>query len=174
MSGGIQNLLQAQVPVPQGQLGSQQQLPQQTPQSMYQQQQQLHQQKLQQEQMRHQQLQMQQQQQQIRLQQLQQQQQQQQQTTSFEPPQQIVGLANRPPHPGQYTAPPMGMRPMGQMQQMMNQVSSPNMIRHQMVGMPVGARMPVHPNGVGVTGGLRLNIPPQQAMQQMGSGNRSS
>jgi len=60
---------------------------------------------------------------------------------------------------------------MGQMQQMMNQVSSPNMIRHQMVGMPVGARMPVHPNGgVGVTGGLRLNIPPQQAMQQMGSG----
>ena len=157
MSGGIQNLLQSQVPVPPGQLSTQQHMQQQT--IYQQQQQQLHQQKMQ-EQLRHQQLQM--QQQQIRMQQ---QQHQQQQGMNFDPPQQIVGIGNRGPIPGQYPHSQVGMtRPMGQMQQMINQVSNPG-IRHQMVGMVPGSRMPIHS---GVTGGLRLNIPPHQ--MQMGTG----
>ena len=163
--GGIQNLLQSQVPVPPGQLPpqqlQQQQIrPQLPPQSLYQQQQQqLHQHKLQQEQLRNQQLQM----QQMRMQQHQQQQQQ-MASSGFEPPQQIVGISSMPQ--GQYNHSQAAMaRPMGQMHQMVNQVSSPG-IRHQMVsGMSPGQRMPVH---AGATGGLRLNIPPQQ--MQMGSG----
>merc|ERR1712060_942514 len=75
-------------------------------------------------------------------------------------------LQNRMPMgPGGQFAPHMtgGPRPMGAMQQMMNQVSQP-MIRQQM-GM--GGRMPGMPGHPAVTAGLRLNIPPQQ---QMGSG----
>ena len=177
--GGIQNLLQSQVPVPPGQLPQQQlqqqqqqQLqsrPQMPPQSLYQQQQQqLHQHKLQQEQLRNQQLQM----QQMRMQQQHQQQQQQMASNGFEPPQQIVGMGSMPMG-GQYShAGPVGgmARPMGQMHQMVNQVSSPVGIRHQMVsGMAPGQRMPIHP-GAGATSGLRLNIPPPQQMQ-MGGGS---
>merc|ERR1719234_1240158 len=62
----------------------------------------------------------------------------------FEPPQQVVSLQNRMPMgPGGQFGPHMagGPRPMGAMQQMMNQVSQP-MIRQQM-GM--GGRMPGMP-----------------------------
>lgn len=55
-----------------------------------------------------------------------------------------------------------GPRPMGAMQQMMNQVSQP-MIRQQM---GIGGRMPGMPGHPAVTAGLRLTIP----QQQMGPG----
>merc|ERR1719331_1142362 len=217
--GGIQNLLQSQVPVPQGQLppgnpmmqqqqqqqqqGMMQQqqaqprqmMPQQMQQQMVQPQQQMQQQQRMQmqhpvsqmgnpqmiqqqgpmmsQQMQQQQHQLQQQRmqhEQLRQQQLQHMQQMQQQRMQhggpgFEPPQQVVSLQNRMPMgPGGQFGPHMagGPRPMGAMQQMMNQVSQP-MIRQQM-GM--GGRMPGMPGHPAVTAGLRLNIPPQQ----MGSG----
>ena len=126
-------------------------------QQMQQQQHQLQQQRMQHEQLRQQQLQHMQQMQQQRMQ---------HGGPGFEPPQQVVSLQNRMPiGPGGQFAPHMtgGPRPMGAMQQMMNQVSQP-MIRQQM-GM--GGRMPGMPGHPAVTAGLRLNIPPQQ---QMGSG----
>merc|ERR1719319_1583581 len=82
----------------------------------------------------------------------------------FEPPQQVVGAqATRMPMGGQFV-PHMagGPRPMGAMQQMMNQVSQP-MIRQQM---GIGGRMPGMPGHPAVTAGLRLTIP----QQQMGPG----
>merc|ERR1719237_2007918 len=134
-----------------------QMMPQQMQQQMVQQQQhQLQQQRMQHEQLRQQQLQHMQQMQQQRMQ---------HGGPGFEPPQQVVSLQNRMPMgPGGQFGPHMagGPRPMGAMQQMMNQVSQP-MIRQQM-GM--GGRMPGMPGHPAVTAGLRLNIPPQQ----MGSG----
>merc|ERR1712209_263517 len=116
-------------------------------------QQQQQQQRMQHEQLRQQQLQ--------HMQQMQQQRMQHGGGPGFEPPQQVVSLQNRMPMgPGGQFAPHMtgGPRPMGAMQQMMNQVSQP-MIRQQM-GM--GGRMPGMPGHPAVTAGLRLNIPPQQ------------
>merc|ERR1719245_2280972 len=118
-----------------------------------QQQHQLQQQRMQHEQLRQQQLQ--------HMQQMQQQRMQHGGGPGFEPPQQVVSLQNRMPMgPGGQFTPHMtgGPRPMGAMQQMMNQVSQP-MIRQQM-GM--GGRMPGMPGHPAVTAGLRLNIPPQQ------------
>merc|ERR1719495_449756 len=116
----------------------QQQLQQQQMQHKQEQQQQLQQQRLQHEQLRQQQMQHMQQQQQLRMQQ----QQQQQASNNFEPPQQIVGMQNRLPGPAPFPQQGQmmsqaGPRPMGAMQQMMNQVSQAN-IRQQM---GIGARM---------------------------------
>merc|ERR1712222_28897 len=152
-----QQRMQMQHPV--SQMGNPQMIQQQGPmmsQQMQQQQHQLQQQRMQHEQLRQQQLQHMQQMQQQRMQ---------HGGPGFEPPQQVVSLQNRMPMgPGGQFGPHMagGPRPMGAMQQMMNQVSQP-MIRQQM-GM--GGRMPGMPGHPAVTAGLRLNIPPQQ----MGSG----
>merc|ERR1719509_251377 len=146
----------------------QQQRMQQQQLDLQQQQQQQQQREQQMRQQQQQQLQQQQQQQQqIRMQQMQQQQQQQQQqqaSNNFEPPQQIVSMQQRLPHPVQFPGQPpqqpgMVPRPMGQLQQMMTQVSHPNMRMQQLVSMSgvPGGRMPGHP---AVTAGLRLAIPP--------------
>merc|ERR1719319_1426614 len=102
--GGIQGLLQSQVPVPPGQLPNTPQMQQHMFQQQQLQQQRMQQQQQREQQMRQQQLQQQQQQQQqIRMQQMQQQQQQQQQASNnFEPPQQIVSMQQRLPHPVQF------------------------------------------------------------------------
>merc|ERR1719264_1273959 len=154
-----QQRMQMQQQHPVSQMGNPQMIQQQGPmmsQQMQQQQHQLQQQRMQHEQLRQQQLQHMQQMQQQRMQ---------HGGPGFEPPQQVVSLQNRMPMgPGGQFGPHMagGPRPMGAMQQMMNQVSQP-MIRRQM-GM--GGRMPGMPGHPAVTAGLRLNIPPQQ----MGSG----
>jgi histone-lysine N-methyltransferase MLL3 len=56
----------------------------------------------------------------------------------------------------------MGPRPMGQLQQMMTQVSHPNMRMQQLAAMSGPGRMPI-PGHPAVTAGLRLAIPPQGA-----------
>ena len=177
MTGGIQNLLQSQVPIPPGQLGGpvnpiqQQQLQhhqhmqqQQQQQALYQQQQQ----RMQQEQMmRQQQLQM--QSQHIRMQHHQQQQQAAAAAgmvpnNSFEPPQQMVG-AGVPmvpqqqqrigaPHPGAHF--PLGQpggvgmmpRQINPMQQMINQVSNANLRHQQQQQHPMAGMGPAVPGGV--------------------------
>merc|ERR1719319_1707051 len=147
-----QQRMQMQHPV--SQMGNQQMMQQQQGPMMSQQMQQQH---LQQQRMQH---------EQLRQQQLQHMQMQRMQHggQGFEPPQQVVGAqATRMPMGGQFV-PHMagGPRPMGAMQQMMNQVSQP-MIRQQM---GVGGRMPGMPGHPAVTAGLRLTIP----QQQMGPG----
>merc|ERR1719264_1718730 len=154
-----QQRMQMQQQHPVSQMGNPQMIQQQGPmmsQQMQQQQHQLQQQRMQHEQLRQQQLQHMQQMQQQRMQ---------HGGPGFEPPQQVVSLQNRMPMgPGGQFGPHMagGPRPMGAMQQMMNQVSQP--MNRQQMGM--GGRMPGMPGHPAVTAGLRLNIPPQQ----MGSG----
>lgn len=81
-------------------------------------------------------------------------------------------MQNRLPGPTPYPPPVQmmsqaGPRPMGAMQQMMNQVSQAN-IRQQM---GIGARMPSIPGHPAVTAGLRLNIPPQAMGSAPGTPN---
>jgi hypothetical protein len=181
LSGGIQNLLQSQVPIPPGQLGGSQVSPMQ---QQLQHHQHLQQQQQQQAlyQMQQQRIQDQQQMMRIRMQHHQEQQQQQQVArmvgnSNFEPPQQMVAGVGGPSmvqqqrmigpnHPG--TGFPMGQpgmsglpRQINPMQQMINQVSNAS-IRHQqhhpMAGMGGPASGPMMP-GVGGIGRMQPGGP---------------